>query len=134
MSAPSHAASLESVFETATQSHRRRPQDVEKLLARETMPLPAADAASLELFDATSRLFNPCFHADASVADTLRRLREDGSPFARETCRRICSGSDGATLQLVWRSVVEAGKLSVHGVLRRDYQLCAVGEAGESDR
>lgn len=114
------------MFEEATKNHRRRPQDVEKLLARETMPLPAADEASLARFDAVSRLFNPCFHTDASVLDTLRRLSEDSSPFAQETYRRICSGSDGVTLQLVWRSVVEAGKLSVHGVLKRDYQLCVV--------
>ena len=106
---------------------------MEKLLLRETMPLPAADEASLERFDAVSRLFNPCFHADASVADTLRRLSEDGSPFAQETLRRICEGSDAVTLQLVWRSVVEAAKLSVHGVLKRDYQLCVVGEAERGD-
>lgn len=129
----SHAASLESVFEEATKNHRRRPQDVERLLARETMPLPPADMASLERFDAVSRLFNPCFHADASVADTLRRLREDNSPFAQETYRRICANAEGVTLQLVWRSVVEAAKLSLHGVLKRDYQLCVVGEAERGD-
>ena len=125
-SAKSHTASLESLFEELTKSHRRRPQAVERLLARETMPLPAVDEASLARFDAVSRLFNPCFHTDTSVLDTLHRLSEDPSPFAQETYRRICADTNPVTLQLVWRSVVEAGQLSLRGVLKRDYQLCVV--------
>jgi len=53
-------------------------------------------------------------------------LQGDGSEFAAHTLERILQSPSMGTLQLVWRSVVDAGKLSVHGTLKRDYQVCYV--------
>lgn len=91
------------------------------------MPLPEPSEAIIDKYNEISQLFNPCFHADSSVKDVIARLQGSTSEFAETTLKMMMKAWSVGTLQMVWRSVVEASKLSMHGVLKRDYQLYYVG-------
>lgn len=90
------------------------------------MPLPTPPEELIDRYNSISQLFNPCFHSDSSVLDLIRRLQGDGSEFANHILERILKSPSMVTLQLVWKSVIDAAKLSVHGTLKRDYQVCYV--------
>ena len=91
------------------------------------MPVPEPSESVIDHYNEISQLFNPCFHADTSVRDVISRLKGTSSEFAKTTLRKLEKGWSAGTLQMIWRSVVDASKLSMHGTLKRDYQLYYVG-------
>lgn len=119
-------ASLDILLDDLSLNHSRDPHRLQSIIETTTIPLPNPPEELIDRYNTISQLFNPCFHSDSSVMDLIRRLQGDGSEFATRTLERILQSPSMGTLQLVWRSVVDAGKLSVHGTLKRDYQVCYV--------
>lgn len=119
-------ASLDILLDDLSLNHSRDPHRLQSIIETTTIPLPNPPEELIDRYNTISQLFNPCFHSDSSVMDLIRRLQGDGSEFAAHTLERILQSPSMGTLQLVWRSVVDAGKLSVHGTLKRDYQVCYV--------
>lgn len=122
----SFIASITSLVNDLSLNHSRDLNRLQTIIETTTTPLPNPPEELIDRYNTISQLFNPCFHSDSSVMDLIRRLQGDSSEFAKQTLQRIIQSPSMGTLQLVWRSVIDAGKLSIHGTLKRDYQVCYV--------